>query len=202
MKNVLLVINIVLILLVGYLYFFIFSGKKAAATTHAEKVTVSESEPASQKSRIAYIDLDSLQAQYGYYQKIKTDFEKKQNAANNEIMSLQRKFQNRTAELQQKANTMTPEQQEKAMMEINKMQQDFQTRKETLDKNLFDYNSKMKDDILDKIETFLKTYNKDGRYSYIFSYEPGFMFYKDSTLNITKDVVEGLNADYSDKENK
>ena len=52
----------------------------------------------------------------------------------------------------------------------------------------------MKEDVLIRIQNFLKVYNKDGKYSYIFSYEPGFMFYKDSTLNITPDVIAGLNA--------
>ncbi|MEO7802253.1 MAG: OmpH family outer membrane protein, partial [Ginsengibacter sp.] len=59
-------------------------------------------------------------------------------------------------------------------------------------------NSKMKDDILKKIQDFLKVYNKDKRFDYIFSYEPGFMFYKDSTLDITRDVVVGLNKSYTE----
>ena len=56
----------------------------------------------------------------------------------------------------------------------------------------------MKEDILSRIQNYLKDYNKDGKYSYIFSYEPGFMFYKDSTLNITPDVIAGLNGLYAE----
>jgi len=84
------------------------------------------------------------------------------------------------------------------MQEINKMQQDLQSRKQVIDNDLYNYNSKMKEDILTRIQDYLKQYNKDGRYSYIFSYEPGFMFYKDSTLNITPDVIAGLNEVYSE----
>lgn len=198
MKNVLLGINVILIVLVGFLYYKVFSNQpeQAKAKANSEKTAELSSD---NSSRVAYIDLDSLQAHYKYYQIIKADFEKKQNTANNEIINLQKKYQTRTTQLQQQASSMTPEQQEKAMIEINKMQQDFQNRKEALDKDLFDYNTKMKDDIMEKIETFLKSYNKDGRFSYIFSYEPGFMFYKDSTLNITNDVVEGLNKNFNDQ---
>ena len=78
------------------------------------------------------------------------------------------------------------------------MQQDLQSRKQEIDNDLYNYNSKMKEDILTRIQDYLKQYNKDGRYSYIFSYEPGFMFYKDSTLNITPDVIAGLNDLYSE----
>ena len=96
-------------------------------------------------------------------------------------------------QLQQKASTMNQKEQEAAMQEINKMQQDLQARKQSIDNELYNDNSKMKEDILTRIQNFLKEYNKDGKYSYIFSYEPGFMFYKDSTLNITPDVIAGLN---------
>jgi len=82
------------------------------------------------------------------------------------------------------------------MKEINLMQQGLQEKKQALDNDLFNYNSKMKEDILTRIQNFLKEYNKDGRYDYIFSYEPGFMFYKDTALNITKDVITGLNEEY------
>jgi outer membrane protein len=93
---------------------------------------------------------------------------------------------------------MNQQEQEAAMQEINKMQQDLQTKKQAIDNDLYNYNSKMKEDILNRIQNFLKEYNKDGKYSYIFSYEPGFMFYKDSTLNITPDVITGLNNEYSE----
>ena len=102
-------------------------------------------------------------------------------------------------ELQQKAATMDQKQQEAAMQEINKMQQDLQAKKQNIDNELYNHNSKMKEEILTRIENFLKGYNKDVKYSYIFSYEPGFMFYKDSTLNITPDVITGLNKLDSEK---
>ena len=101
-------------------------------------------------------------------------------------------------ELQQKAQNMNQQEQEKAMQEMNKMQNDLQVRKQNIDNELFEYNTKMKDDILVRIQNFLKTYNKDGKYSYIFSYEPGLIFYKDSTLNITPDVIKGLNELYKE----
>lgn len=191
MKNILLVINIILIGLVGYLYYLHFGNAKKKAAHEAVFSHISE---LTGRSKVAYIDLDSLQSNYTYYKKIKADFERKQSAANDEITSLQKKYQARAAQLQQKSSTMSQKEQETAMQEINQMQQDLQTRKQQNDNDLYNYNSKMKDDILNRIQNFLKEYNKDGKYSYIFSYEPGFMFYKDSTLNITPDVIAGLNA--------
>ena len=190
MKNFLLTLNIVLLVLVGYLYYLHFNNdKRQSHDTKSTKETVQ----VNGKSMVAYIDLDSLQNNYGYYQKLKNDFEKKQNQANDEITALQKKYQSRAMELQQKAATMNQKQQEAAMQEINKMQQELQVKKQSIDNELYNDNSKMKEEILRRIEDFLKGYNRDGKYSYIFSYEPGFMFYKDSTLNITPDVITGLN---------
>ncbi|MEP7232678.1 MAG: OmpH family outer membrane protein [Ginsengibacter sp.] len=195
MKNILLVVNIILLFLVGFLYYLYFNGnKKSALQNIPSAVAHHESETA----RVAYIDLDSLQNNYAYYKKIKVEFEKKQEAANNEITGLQKKYQTRAMQLQQKGPTMNQQEQESAMQEMNKMQQDLQAKKQSIDNDLYNTNSKMKEDILSRIQNYLKEYNKNGKYSYIFSYEPGFMFYKDSTLNITPDVIAGLNELYSE----
>ncbi|MGH2646365.1 MAG: OmpH family outer membrane protein [Ginsengibacter sp.] len=196
MKNILLIINIVLICLVGYLYYLHFNTPKKSETHILQNDNTLGG--LKEVAKVAYIDLDSLQNNYTYYKKIKTEFERKQSAANDEIGGLQKKYQSRAMQLQQKGSTMNQQEQEAAMQEINKMQQDLQSRKQEIDNDLYNYNSKMKEDILSRIQNFLKDYNKDGRYSYIFSYEPGFMFYKDSTLNITSDVIAGLNSLYSE----
>ncbi|MDE3213880.1 MAG: OmpH family outer membrane protein [Bacteroidota bacterium] len=196
MKKGLLVINLILIVLVGYLYYRQF--EPAHKWDSSEMVTRQSPASAHGSSLVAYIDLDSLQNNYVYYKKIKAEFEKKQEAANDELTALQKKYQTRAMQLQQKSAGMTQQEQQSAMDEINKMQQDLQQKKQSIDNDLYNYNTKMKEDILSRIQNFLKQYNKDGRYAYIFSYEPGFMFYKDSTLNITSDVISGLNSLYSD----
>jgi outer membrane protein len=190
MKNILLIVNIILLGLVGYLYYLHFESKKNKGATEIKSLAAIGNDG---DCKVAYIDLDSLQNNYSYYKKIKADFESRQTAANNEILAMQKKYQNRAMQLQQKASSMSQAEQESAMQEINKMQQDLQERKQGIDNELYNYNSKMKEDILTRIQNFLKIYNKDGKYSYIFSYEPGFMFYKDSTLDITADVIVGLN---------
>ncbi|MEP6615068.1 MAG: OmpH family outer membrane protein [Ginsengibacter sp.] len=193
MKNFLIISNFILLFLVAILYYLYFKSTKqeaqqsktiAATTVHTG-------------NKVAYIDLDSLQNNYEYYKKIKGEYERKQVASNDEISGMQKRYQNRAMQLQQKGPTMNQQEQESAMKEINQMQQDLQTKKQSLDNELFNYNSKMKEDILTRIQNYLKEYNSNGKYDYIFSYEPGFMFYKDTSLNITNDVISGLNSLYS-----
>ena len=195
MKNILLVINIILVFLVGFLYYLHFTENHKTAVLKAVSPATSHEKD---YAKVAYIDLDSLQNNYAYYKKIKAEFERKQAAANDEISALQKKYQGRAMQLQQKGPAMSRQEQEAAMQEINKMQQDLQEKKQGIDNDLYNTNSKMKEDILSRIQNYLKEYNKDGKYSYIFSYEPGFMFYKDSTLNITPDIIAGLNELYAE----
>ena len=56
-----------------------------------------------------------------------------------------------------------------------------------------------KKNIKNKIEEYLKEFNKDKGYSYIISYEPELMFYKDTIYNITDQLIQGLNAAYKKK---
>ena len=194
MKNFLLASNIVLLVLVGVLFYLHFNTGRKEVTRQAVQLGNTTTPTG---NRVAYLDLDSLQQNYEYYKKIKVEFERKQAASNDEITGLQKRYQGRAMQLQQKGATMNPQEQQGAMEEINKMQQDLQNKKQSLDNDLYAYNLKMKEDILKRIQNFLKEYNSDGRYSYIFSYEPGIMFYKDTTLNITADVIRGLNDLYA-----
>lgn len=197
MKNILLALNIILLALVGFLYYLHFNAHKPFPPHSSDK----KDSFCNQKARVAYIDLDSLQANYVYYKKIKTEGDRKQEDATNELTAMQNRYQARAVQLQQKAQGMSQQEQEAAMREMQKLQQDLQERKQKLDNDLYTYSSKTKDDILNRLQNFLKVYNKDGKYDYILSYEPGFMFYKDSTLNITTDVISGLNDLYN-KEKK
>ncbi len=193
MKNLSLIINVVLVALIGYLYYLHFKSNKKAGV-HVQGFKDSSNHLG---TKVAYLDLDSLQSNYEYYKKINAEFERKQNESNDEVTNMQKRYQNRAIQLQQKGPTMNQQEQESAMKEINQMQESLQNKKQSLDNELFNYNTKMKEDILTRIQNYLKEYNRGGRYDYIFSYEPGFMFYKDTALNITKDVIKGLNDIYT-----
>ena len=133
----------IILILIGVLFYLQFNDRKgtaAQAKTESREIL----DTTATTGKIAYINIDTLQNNYKYYQQVKSDLEKKEKSAQNEIVSLQKKFQNRTAELQNKAAQMSPKEQESAMMEINKMQQDFQHKQQSLQEGLADYNQKMK----------------------------------------------------------
>ena len=116
--------------------------------------------------------------------------------------ALQNTYQKRMKELQQKGPTMTQSEGEAAQREVAQMQQKFQQRQMSMEQDLKKHQVDLMTDVRNKIENYLKEYNKEKGYAFILSYEPGFMlYYRDSMYDITNDVIRGLNEQYK-KEKK
>lgn len=148
--------------------------------------------------RIAYFDMDSLEAHYEHFKDALAQLNTKQNAINMELASMDKKNQNQINEWRSKGNTMTQAEGEAAQQQYQKMQQDFQSREQALKQDLYKQTEESKTNIRKEVEEFLKLYNKDNKYSFIFAYDPSsFIYSKDSSYNITPELVDGLNAAYS-----
>jgi len=164
-----------------------------------EKINSQASVSEAKEFRIAYFDIDSLQTHYTYFNDVSDQIKQKENAVSNELAAMQSRFQKKIGEWQQKmqSNTMTQAEGESAEREYAKMQQEFEQRQFTLNQDLQKFRVDKMNDIRSKIENFLNEYNKEKNFAFILSYEPGFMlYYKDSTYDVTNDVIEGLNKLY------
>ena len=98
---------------------------------------------------------------------------------------------------QAQGNNMTQVQSELAQRDVMQMQQSMQSRRQSLEQEYQDLQMRKLKDVKAKIEDYLKQYNNDKGYTYIFAYEPGIFYYKDTTYNITGDIMTGLNQRYS-----
>ncbi len=145
---------------------------------------------------IAYFDMDSLENNYLYYKDALGSLKSTEENLNSELSAMERSYQKKIAEWQQKGNTMTQAEAEAANKEYQQMQQRFATRKQEMEQNMENRKRDEMSKLRKRLEDFLKKYNKDNRYNYIFSYAPEFMFYKDTIYNITPDLVKGLNEEY------
>lgn len=196
MKNGMLIWNVLLSLVAGFLLFKQFgpagkgagSGKKQAGDTLQSDG----------RFRMAYFEMDSVAASFDLVKEVKTELAKKENDINAEVDRLTRTFQQRYGELQNKAQggTMSQGDIDAASMELKKMDDDLKNRKAQLDQEYNDLMVRRQTEIKNKIEDFLREYNKAKNFSYIISYEQGLFYYRDSAFNITNDVVKGLNQFY------
>lgn len=188
-------LSILAIVLIGLLFYLHF--------THVEelkKVSVAAEKNAHTNFKIAYFDIDSLQSNFKDYEDALAKMKAKESSMNAELDALTQGYQKRIKELQDKGATMTQAEGEAAQREYVMMQQRYESRKNELMQQLQKQQVDLMSELRKKIEDFLKDYNKGGQYSYIFSYEPGFIYYKDSLYDITPDVIKGLNALYKGKD--
>ncbi|MBS1622070.1 MAG: OmpH family outer membrane protein [Bacteroidetes bacterium] len=195
MNRFLLVLNLFLLAATGYLYYLHFgSGKSRSADVNIlpEKDVVS----APNSFRIAYFEMDSVEKNFQMVKEVKEELNRKEDNMNREMDQLSRSYQQKANNYQGQAQAMTPMQSESATQDLLQMQDQIKNRRQSLNLEYNDLVTRKMSDVRSKIEDFLKVYNKDNKYSYIISYEPGLFYYKDTIYNITKDVVNGLNAMY------
>lgn len=195
MKNISTILGIVSLALIGVLFYLFINH-----TEQIKKITVATEHKSTSDFKIAYFDLDSLEAHYEFFKDAQMQANKKQENMNMELSTLAKNDQLKMAEWQKKGNTMTQAESEQAQQEYATMQRNYESRKETLQQDLMQHNEALKASIKHKIEDFLKEYNKQRKFSFIFAYDPNsFMYYKDTLYNVTQDVLAGLNADYKKK---
>ena len=199
MKNGLLVWNIVLTVVAGYLLFTHFNskGSNASASKHTGKDSSSVHSP----FRIAYFEMDSVENHFNMVKDVKAEISKKDEEYTNSLSQLEYTYQNKIREYQQKekSGTMVQADYEKAQMDIRQLEDRLKNRKQELDQQYQDFVMRRNLSVKKKIEDFLTEYNKTKDYSYIVAYEQGLFYYKDTVYNITEDVIKGLNEQYKNK---
>jgi outer membrane protein len=198
MKNGLLVLNIVLLLAVAVLFYLHFSSGKKADTAKVISSTGTTSVPAGD-FRIAYFEMDSINASFSMVKDVKTELGKEEERINNELTRLQKTYNDRITQYQGQSQSMSQVESEKANRDILQLQDRIRSTKQELDQKFQDLYMRKMQDVKMKVEDYLKEYNKSKGYTYILAYEPGFIFYRDSTYNITGDLLKGLNALYKKK---
>jgi outer membrane protein len=192
MKNISTYLSVLCLVLIGVLFYLLFNH-----TEQLKKISATEKKAPVSDFRIAYFDMDSLEVHYNYFKDAQSIAKTKENDMNAELSGMEKGYQKKIQEWQKKGNTMTPAENEQAQQEYTLMQQNFQSRKDALQQDLYKNTEDLKNSIRKKIEDYVKDYNKQKTYAFIFAYDPSsFIYYKDTVYNITSDLLSGLNAAY------
>jgi outer membrane protein len=196
MKNGILILNVVLLVLVGVLFYLHFSSKNPSTTKAANNQNATAT---AKDFRIAYFEMDSVENSFQMVKDVKAELTRKEEAIGTELERLEKTYRNKIAQYQAQGANMTQVQSEMAQRDVMQMQQSMQSRRQSLEQEYQDLQMRKLKDVKTKIEDFLKQYNADKGYTYIFAYEPGIFYYKDTTYNITGDLIKGLNQLYTKK---
>ena len=220
MNKISLAINAVLVIAVGVLYYFHFSGKKDEVVTDADLLANRDS--ISRNLTMVYVNIDSLLTNYEYVDDVEKQLEAKRNTMLSQISSkssqlestlgskaeaLQRKAQ----EFEAKAEGMSQAIQQIKMQQLQEEDQALQQQsmeaqqaigqlKEELGAQLMQEEANLNEDVQQLITEYLEKYNKDHNYTFVLAKGTGAgVLLANDALDITSEILAGLNKEYEEK---
>ena len=148
--------------------------------------------------KLAFVEVDSIMTQYTFCKEKSADLEKKGNNIQNTLAQKQQALQNAAVKFQQdiQANKYTQQQAEAVQAGLQKQNNDLQALNQRLTAEFQAETEKFNEELRKNIQAYLAEYNKDKKYSIIFSKQGANILYADKAYDITKEVVAGLNKAY------
>ena len=99
----------------------------------------------------------------------------------------------------QKGTFSSQSEAENEQKKIQRQQQQLQQFQEKIEGEMASAAEQYQKVLRDSLASFIKDFNKDGRYSMILSKSGDNILYADKSLDITKAVIDGLNKRYKKK---
>jgi outer membrane protein len=196
MKNLSLILNAVLIVAVGVLFYLQF---RSGPTTEPKVQSPENTSAAPADQAIVYVNIDTLLHHYTYFQDMQDEFQDKQDELEGELNRRSQQYQASVNDYQNKLQKGLITRREAADLEQQLMQeqQDLLKLRDNLTGQLAEEEQVRNRRLINKIMEYLEVYNKDYHYQFIFSNSFGDnLLYANDRLDITYSVLPGLNAQY------
>ncbi len=149
--------------------------------------------------KIAFVEVDSLMTQYDFAKDYSVTLQKKSNNARNTLTQKGNALQAAVNNFQQKMNNngfQSREQAASVQNAIQRQQNDLQELQARLENELATETAKFNEALRDSLQNFLKDYNADKHFDLILSKAGDNILLGSSKLDITQDVINGLNKRY------
>lgn len=192
MKNISLILNAVLLVAVGVLYYLQFSGKKSSAETGSEaSFDIGE-------LKVAYINSDTVLEHYDYLKASAEVLEAKKKKVEQDYINRAQSLQNEIAAYQRNMNNMTVGQVRAVEEDLGKKQQNLQLYEQSLTQELMNDQAKLNKELYERVTAFLKKYGAERGLHIVLKLDTSSdVLYGIEALDITQDVINGLNTAYA-----
>ena len=206
MKRINLIINIVLGAAVIALFVLQFTsngiggGNRNAAGRNSDGESVPSSQVITGDLRIAYINMDSIMANWNLYFGYQQELGQKQQQLESDFAGRTETFYKSVQDAQYKM--------ERGLVtraEAQTLQQQLQVEEQNLMNLQNQYSMQLQEEglvknrkLLDALERHVKSYSQEKGFHYVFSYQfGGNLLYGEKALDITNEVIVGLNEKFS-----
>ena len=201
MKNTSLILSIIsLVAVVAFGIVSLTKGGKTAAQAEGEAVEAVACEGA-----IVYIDLDRILMEYDMANDLRSVVETKVQNIQAEVNRRGTKLEKDVKAFQEKMEKglMTRSVAEVQVQKLQQQEQDFNVNAAQKQQEIQEEQVVMMNQLGDAIKTFLDKYNEEKQYAMILTNQGGApVITGDAALNITDDVLAGLNEEYIKTKNE
>lgn len=197
MKKTSLVVNIVLAIAVVLLYILHFTSSPKSAHTSSERGESVES--FSGEVAIAWVNIDSVLSKYDMYFDIQQELEAKGRKMETDMTTRTRAFEKQMIDFQDKVQKglVTRSTAQQMQNDLAAKEQELYQFRDELRMKFAEEEQVMLRRIQHSITDYLKIYNQDKGFQIILSGTfGGPLLYGNPSIEITKDVIAGLNVEY------
>lgn len=204
MKKANLIINAVLIIAIAVLYFLHFFTPAEESTPQkkqdkpaGEKIAMSTDLP------IAYVNIDTLLNNMEMYADLTENLNTKQQRLESNFSSQYKSFEKEVNDFQEKVQKglLTRREAQDLDTQLSNRRVELENQRNNYLMELQEENLVSQNKVIDYIMDYLEEYNSDGEYRFIFSYSfGGGLLYASDALNITREVLVGINKKYAAEE--
>jgi len=195
-KNTFIIVHAVLAAAVIGLYilYFLNTGSKPVGAMAKSDETVAAD------GSVVYIQIDSLVQAYDMFHDLKLELEKKAEKIRKDLDNKGKAFEFKVKDFEEKVQKglITRSQAEQQQAQLQQEQINLQQYAQKVQNEMGEEEAVMFRRIFDAIQTFLAEYNREHNYSLILSTSgsTNAILQGSPSLDITKDVLNGLNANY------
>tara|TARA_B100000809_G_scaffold14061_2_gene12774 strand:+ start:4820 stop:5461 length:642 start_codon:yes stop_codon:yes gene_type:complete len=203
MKNISLALNALLVLAVAILFYLHFSN---LPKVHEENVVAkieneTMDEPVEEEnisSKIAYLNVDSLQSNYKLYSELINKLKRRQAKYEKELQSKSAVFEKKVMVFQKKAPTMTQFEGQMRQKELAEEEQVLYQMRDDFAAKFQNEEGKLNEEFQNNVKGFIKEFNEESQYNLIIgaSQVGNVVLDYNEGINITNQIVEGLNKQY------
>lgn len=204
MKNLSLVLNAVLLIAVGilfYLYMSInsrLSGGSTVSETKNEPTKIVTDPAKLANAKIAYVNIDTIDTKYEYISDYSKTVRARQAAIEGQLNSMNAKFQQDYSDFQQsvQAGLKSEAELKKDQARLEQQQYELASKEKQL-QNLGEEVAARQSEMLQNVSAFIAKYS-NNKYDFILAYTHniGSVLYAKPDLEITADILNGLNDEY------
>lgn len=169
--------------------------------TKSADTTTSKTGKADLTGAVVFVNSDSLLTNCEYYKELKSSMEKKSSKAEADLKDKQTAFQREVADYQKNANSMSATERQATEQRLGRKQQELQVYQQNAGTALQNEEATEQEKLYNKVTAYLKKHAQEKGYKMVLTYSKGnpSVLFADPSLDISKEVIDGLNKAYKDE---